>query len=361
MADSRTMARNQATQQLPSRLPLSQPGPHGYPVRFGVRLAGMKGFKIYGADPKQPFRYIEWHTRRQVLHETAHKKDKSPALVTVHENWPSWSILPLDEDAAAFTITVHNKKTSDGPVDGDAETADNANDTNDQPSNNADSEAPDQTIDMDHTRCRPVTFQFTLPITAPQPDGTTTTTTLETFEWRRAPQACQETRGIRKKALPMMETGDERLPEERFIYSASGSVLVRLNGARCEPGNDRPLGFTKQGEEIVASYTDSRDYRAWYYFQFWGSGATGELGEVFTHVAVMSGLAVFQDEEEERGKRNRSAPSSDVQHGVSPSGVAGVVPRKADLPRYGSRFGFHYVPQHGGPAPGGEATGSGRV
>jgi hypothetical protein len=336
------MPQYQTAQQRPSKSPLSQPGPHGYSMRFGVRLAGMKGFKIYGADPKQPFRYIEWHTRRQVLHESAHKKDKSPAVVTVHENWPSWSILPLDEDAAAFTITVHSKTAENlnasSPDNGDAEAVDNDED-----------KARDQTIDMDHTRCRPVTFQFNLPIPTTQADGTTDTTT-ETFEWRRAPQACQETRGIRKKTLPMMETGDERLPEERFVYSASGSVLVRLSGKRCAPGKDRPLGYTKQGEEIVASYTNSRDYRAWYYFQFWGSGATGELGEMFTHVAVMSGLAVFQDEEEERGRRNRSA-SSDVQHGVSPSGVAAVVPRKADLPRYGSRFGFHYI-QNGSQAPG---------
>jgi hypothetical protein len=336
------MDQRQTTQQPISKSPLSHPGPHGYPMRFGVRLAGVKGFKIYGSDARQPFRYIEWHTRRQVLHESGHKKDKSPAIVTVHENWPSWSILPLDEDAAAFTITVHDRETGNlntsSPDSGGDETADNGED-----------QARDQTIDMDHTRCRPVTFQFHLPITTTQADGTTDTTT-ETFEWRRAPQACQETRGIRKKTLPMMEAGDERLPEERFVYSASGSVLVRLGGKRCAPGKDRPLGYTRQGEEIVASYSDSRDYRAWYYFQFWGSGATGELGEGFTHVAVMSGLAVFQDEEEERGRRNRSA-SSDVQHGVSPSGMSAVVPRKADLPRYGSRFGFHHV-QHKSEAPG---------
>ncbi len=61
----------------------------------------------------------------------------------------------------------------------------------------------------------------------------------------------------------MMEAGDEHLLEEKLVYSASGSILVRLGGGRCAPGKDRPLGFTKDGEEIVASYTDSRDYRSW--------------------------------------------------------------------------------------------------
>lgn len=68
--------------------PLAQPGPYGYPMRFAVRHAGIKGFKIYGAHHSQPFRYIEWHTRRLVLHQSAHKRDKSPALITLFENWP---------------------------------------------------------------------------------------------------------------------------------------------------------------------------------------------------------------------------------------------------------------------------------
>jgi hypothetical protein len=71
----------------------------------------------------------------------------------------------------------------------------------------------------------------------------------------------------------MMETGDERPSEEKYVYGPSGSILVRMNGTRVSPGKDTPLGFTRQGEEIVASYTNSRDGTAWYYFQFWGAGA----------------------------------------------------------------------------------------
>lgn len=291
--------------------PLSQPSPYGYPMRFGVRSAGAKGFKIYGADPKQPFRYIEWHSHRQILHEGAHKKANSPPLVSISSNWRSKSTFPAKDDAAAFTITVHSNKTPNT----------NSNSTNDTPPLNPTPDEPstsappppdtdtNTTIALDHTRCRPVTFEFTLPI--PTPDGTSTP---ETFAWRRAAPACRETRGLRKKTLPMIETGDERPPEETFVYGPSGSVLVRLaggGGARVPPGKDTPLGFTRQGEEIVASYTNSRDGTAWYYFQFWGAGARGALGRVWTDVAVMSGMAVWQDENQEAARRQMAG-----SHGV---------------------------------------------
>jgi hypothetical protein len=196
------------------------------------------------------------------------------------------------------------------------------------------------TIPMEHIRCRPVSFQFSIPITTTT--STDTTTTVETFEWRRAPRNCFETRGIRKKTLPVMESGDERPPEEKHVHYPSGSVLVRLGGARCPPGFDTPLGFTHQGEEIVASFTDSRDRKAWYYFQFWGAGATGELGEVFTHVAVMSGMAVWQDEGEERFMRQKG---EEVWHGVAPPAMS-TPTRRGDWPgsKYARGLGFYAIP-----------------
>ncbi len=299
--------------------PLSLPGPYGYPVRFGVRAAGWKGFKVYGDDPKLPFRYIEWHARRQILHEGAHKGDKTPALVTVRLNWLAQSEFPDDDDASAFTITVHdNKKNGKNTAEALIPSSVSRGFTLQLPVNGPPAvgllaieaatvepptpSPPEQTIPLEHTRCRPVTFQFTLPIETTATTGTTTT--HETFEWRRAARACRETRGIRKKTLPAIESGDERPPEERFVYDPSGSVLVRLEGGpRFPAGHDTPLGFTRKGEEIVASYAGSRDRKAWCYFQFWGAGATGELGEAFTHVAVMSGLAVWQDEGQERARK----------------------------------------------------------
>jgi hypothetical protein len=347
--------------------PFLQPGPHGYPMRFAVRLAGPKGFKIYGADPGEPIHYIECHSRHQVLHETGHKKDKSPAQVSIHSNWPSWSIRPVDTDVPAFTITVHNNDTTTNPSQDNANADNASNEAND-----------DQTINLEHTRCRPVTFQFQLPIpTSTTTDATTDTTTpppVETFEWRRAPHACHETRSIRKRTLPLTETGDERPPEERFVYAPSGSILVRLNSPNkrasltssvvtTTPGtgtdrdqNRQPVGFTNEGEEIVASYTNSRDYRAWYYFQFWGSGATGELGEVFTRVAVMSGLAVWQDEEDELGRRKRGKmgllrdDGLREMHGLAPVLASGM-PRRPENEGVSAKLGVHVV-QHGTHPPG---------
>jgi hypothetical protein len=157
----------------------------------------------------------------------------------------------------------------------------------------------------------------------------------------------------------MMETGDKHLQEDKFVYWVSESILVRLGGRRCARGKDRPLGFTKDGEKIVASYIDSRDYyRSWYYFQFWGSGATGERGETFTHVAVMSDMAVSLDEEAQRARRKR-ASSDAPAHGVSFALSTGM-PRKADWPSHGYKFGFHYA-QHRDHASGHPAAECGRL
>ena len=325
--------------------PLSLPGPHGYPVRFRVRAAGWKGFKIYGDDPKLPFRYIEWHARRQILHEGAHKRDKTPALVTVSLNWPAQSEFPDDDDAAALTITVHEEKdkgknTAEALIPSSISRGSTLQLPASGPPTigllaieppNVEPPTPspaEQTVPLEHTRCRPVTFQFTLPIATTTATGITTT--LETFEWRRAARACRETRGIRKKTLPAMESGDERPAEEKVVYDPSGSVLVRLDGGpRFPAGHDTPLGFTPKGEEIVASYADSRDRKAWCYFQFWGGGATGELGEAFTHVAVMSGLAVWQDEGQERARK--ATWRAEVSHGIAPD-VGSTPKRRGDWP-----------------------------
>ncbi|KAK4095880.1 hypothetical protein N658DRAFT_502206 [Parathielavia hyrcaniae] len=377
--------------------PLSTPGPYGLPVRFAVRLAGTKGFKIYGANPKEPLHYIESHTQHLVLHDSGHKKDKSPPLVSIQSNWPSWSILPVDNDVPAFTITVHNNDSFNAdptPDDASGEaTPDNMTINSVNASGEVDissnGEAPVEnnfTISLHHTRCRPVTFQFQVPIPDPN-DGTTTT--LETFEWRRAPHSCHETRSIRKKTLPFTEAGDERPPEEKFVYAPSGSILVRLdnnnnnnnnnssNNTPTHPAtspdrntNTQPVGFTAQGEGIVASLTNSRDYRAWYYFQFWGAGATGELGEVFTRVAVMSGLAVWQDEADEQARRRKAGPAGvwgnvagREVHGLTPVKAFGV-PRRGDSGVGGStRFGIggvHFV-QHGDLKPGHLAVQCGRL
>lgn len=363
-----------------SRSPLAQPGPHGYPMRFAVRIAGLKGLKVYGDDPDQPIRFIEVHTRRHVLHASGHKKDNSPALVSIKSNWPAWSFFPVG-DQAAYTITVH----SDGPKadptdDGSSETDNNPPDASQPPPANTTTNDDEDavTVPMEHTCCRPVTFEFSLP------PGLTDTGRTETFEWRRAP-SCHETRGIRKKTLPLLETGDERPPETTLQtwFAQPGSVLVRVTGARWPPNGNNvdngriyataaaaasgdgegsqtpPLGFTRQGEEIVASWTLARDCRPRYYFQFWGAGATGELGTVFTHVAVLTGNAVYLDEIATRAKAQAGhggGVAGDMMGGGGGGGQHGVAPGLLSLPAHvgGGGGGGHrvHLAQHGSHPPG---------
>lgn len=304
---------------------LAHPGPYGYPVRFGVRQAGPKGYKIYGANHRDPMRYIEWHTRRFILHHSGHKKPGSPALITVHENWSPGSEFPEDDHKPTYTITVHGQDSNasqhrphTGP-DGIPATH--------QPTA---SPTADQLIGLVHTHCRPVTFQFQLPIATSSSSSstTTTTTTLETFEWRRAPINCHETRGIRCRKLPALETGDRRpLRKRKRVWCPNGSILVWVRKGSATitataglpptpaaatpptraptdtpaaPPTLQPLGYTPSHEPILASYTTTRDCHASLYFQFWGPAASGSLGETFTHVAVASGMAVWHDEKVER-------------------------------------------------------------
>ena len=311
---------------------LAQPGPHGYPVRFGVRTAGWKGYKIYGADHKEPVRYIELHTHRLSLHDGAHKRSGSPALVTVNGNWSVGSQFPEDDHKPTYILTVHSQDSIVAP-DGTYTSSYDASTTAEP----ATSPTTDQIISLAHTHCRPVTFQFQLPVTTATSSSSRTTTTLETFEWRRAPINCHETRGIRSRKLPGLKTGDPRPPPEKRVWHPNGSILVRLRKeedttqsippspeqeknaspnppaqqADTTPSNTtpsttpsqpplQPLGLTPTGEPILASYTTTRDCHADIYFQFWGPAATGSLGETFTHVAVASGLAVWEDELRER-------------------------------------------------------------
>ncbi|KAK4234213.1 hypothetical protein C8A03DRAFT_18844 [Achaetomium macrosporum] len=268
--------------------PFTQPGPQGYPVRFAVRKAMWNDLKIYGANPKRPLRFIEKRGHLRILHFGGHRRENSPALVTIEENWPPRAPAPPNE-VETFTITVHTNNFSPTLHGGVA------------------------TYSMDHTRCRPTTYQFAMPIQSP----VTGADVIEIFEWRRAP-TCHETRGICKRNLPAVRTGDARPPEDRYTYAdMDGYVLVRLTGPNQLPAGqqsgNRPLGHTRRGEEIVASWAQAKDRSplSWpgtplYYFQFWGSGAQAQLGEAFTHVAVLTATATYFDKCYE--SRRRDAP-----------------------------------------------------
>ncbi|KAK4160831.1 hypothetical protein QBC43DRAFT_358896 [Cladorrhinum sp. PSN259] len=252
---------------------LAQPGPHGLPMRFQTRKAGWSGYKLCGEDVKAPLHYISMKAKdrktRQILQSTAHKKDKSPPLVTIQK--------PNSQD---FNIVLHA-------------TGSNGRRTQ------------DETVWMEYKDSRELngkyidfkykeTWDFNMRV---GPQGK-----QETFRWIKAEGACQELKTIYKGELPIVKAGMAREKSGRITRLVSGHILVRMNGKRINiqqgQEKERPLGFDKEGREIVASC--ARGGSGWIggtkmFFQFWGSGCTGELGEDFTRVAAMTGSALWQD------------------------------------------------------------------
>ncbi|KAK3306142.1 uncharacterized protein B0T15DRAFT_534480 [Chaetomium strumarium] len=180
----------------------SQPGaigPYGYPLRFAVReLRALfaSGLKIFADnDLAQPLRYIGEYEggRRRILHTSAHKSDNSSPLVSIRENWPAGSPPPL-RHVETFTITVYNRLG-----------------------------VPPSIYGMDHIRCRPTTYEFSLPFQ----DPVTGALSVRTFQWRRAP-VCHETRGIIPQGKrPGPHTGQPRPPEDTSDWDRRrGFVLV---------------------------------------------------------------------------------------------------------------------------------------
>ncbi|KAK3983934.1 hypothetical protein QBC44DRAFT_278298 [Cladorrhinum sp. PSN332] len=273
---------------------LAQPGPHGLPMRFQTRKAGWNGIKICGEDVKAPIHFITMKSRktRQVLHETAHKKDKSAPLVSVQK--PHYRS-KFGSDKEDFKIVLHpagsnGRRTHDETVEMEYKSS---------------KELSGKLIDFHH---RP-TWEFCLRV---GPQGQ-----QEAFRWIKAEGACQELKTIYKVELPPVKTGMERAKSGRITRIVTGHILVRMNGRGLgsNPGgqkDDRPLGFDKEGREIVASC--ARGGSGWIggkkmFFQFWGSGCTGELGEDFTRVAALTGSALWQDEilKEEAARQRQNA------------------------------------------------------
>ncbi|KAK4225859.1 hypothetical protein QBC38DRAFT_481960 [Podospora fimiseda] len=261
---------------------LAQPGPHGLPMRFQTRNAGWSGMKICGEDVKQPIHFMTVKSRktRQILHETAHKKDKSAPLVTVQK--PHYRS-KYSSDKEDFKIILH-------------------------PAGSNGRRTHDETIEMEHKSSRELngkiidfryrpTWEFTLRV---GPQGR-----QEVFRWIKPQGTCQELKTIYKSELSPVKTGMQRPQSGRITRIVSGYILVRMNGRGIRLGEDkkenemRPLGYDKEGREIVASC--ARGGSGWIggrkmFFQFWGSGCTGELGEDFTRVAAVTGSALWQDE-----------------------------------------------------------------
>lgn len=273
---------------------LQEAGPHGFTIRWVLYVRSCKTIK-WGNSKETPFHYIERHSfwkRRpwQVLHQSAHKKDKSPALVAIYKPKKSWFFRPRD-----FLIKFPGQDAS----------------------KNIDMKMMDRSI-WNGFNAR--SYEFNM-VTAAGHN--------ETFHWVKADWGshCEEVKLIRKEDEPPVHTGDQRPErEEGFHFSKpyAGWILVRVNGPNrkqapqvAEGGkksrvNTLPMGYTDDGQEIVASWANCSGWVATrkIIFQFWGAGASGEMGEEWTRVAALTGSTIWDDEERERQRRRAKAQNN---------------------------------------------------
>ncbi|KAL2261109.1 hypothetical protein VTK26DRAFT_4697 [Humicola hyalothermophila] len=271
-------------------------GPHGYPLRFAVRKAGLRGLKIFGDDYKQPIHYVRKHDNRDghnriVLHSVAHKADydsENTAMVSIHKRQSlgrrmAAALTDLDNmiENKHFEVAVRGQRGQLQSIQMQYVRPQLRNVYNSVKSGTSMAEIVGSV--------QPA-FRFALG--------------REQFEWRRALSTCAEVRAIRKRGSPPVRAGDPRPPAKAITTIAKGWVLVRVTGRR---GNANALGFTDRGEEIVASFARDRwGFRSKIYFHWWNSGATGELGRDFAHVAAATGTAIWHDEILEEKKKQRA-------------------------------------------------------
>ena len=266
-------------------------GPHNYPLRFAVRRAGPRGLKICGSDYKQPIHYLRKHDNRDghnriVLHGVAHKKDydsNGTALVAVHKMQSlERRLVGHVVDHITHTDGLTQNRNFDVVVRGHKIPMLFTRKTINEARNGLKQDGFLKTLH----NIQP-TFRFNLG--------------REQFEWRDATHYCTETRGIQDKGSAPLRTGQPRPKEKKFTRDGKGWILVRLTGIR---GNPNTLGFTEKGDEIVLSFARDRwGYKTKIIFQWWNSGATGQLGADFAHVAAATGTAIWQDEVMEEAKK----------------------------------------------------------
>ncbi|KAK4195262.1 hypothetical protein QBC40DRAFT_289359 [Triangularia verruculosa] len=272
---------------------LDVPGPGSIlPNRFAVRTAGGSGLKITGSNYKQPIHFLSKHSStrdslRCSLHESAHKKDNSPAMVSVHKHQQRNS-------GWTTTTTIGNVKLTSTPARG----PDNYQIILHRKDGN------NECIDMPQTSHDVNQFRMRM-------NGRE-----EVFEWVKGSAFTQELKTICKRESPAVKTG---MPREKAgrVGMGGGYILVRVTGRSVQPrgkkGEDTPLGYDKSGREIVASWAYARGW-GWggpvFFFQWWGSGATGELGEDFTRVAATTGAALYHEEALKAAERQRRQNSS---------------------------------------------------
>ncbi|KAK4154418.1 hypothetical protein C8A00DRAFT_32766 [Chaetomidium leptoderma] len=252
---------------------LAERGPHGLPMRFVVRHAG-RGFKLCGEDAKAPIHYIskhrEWFSKheRLILHTSGHKKDKSPPLVSAKKG--VLGAVPVGGKNSRIRIPNFESYNIELP-----------------------SSKQNNVVEMKYEGRKGLIkdmYAFTLFC-----DGHE-----ETFRWYEADKLnCPEVRAIHKREKPIVKTGMPKDLKRKIIGTMiTGGYLVRvIEDPPTGPKN--LLGWDKEGNEIVASYAKGGSGfigGTKMFFQFWGSGATENLGKDFTRVAAITGAALWREQ-----------------------------------------------------------------
>ncbi|KAL4728477.1 hypothetical protein ACLX1H_005224 [Fusarium chlamydosporum] len=127
---------------------------------------------------------------------------------------------------------------------------------------------------------------------------------VERFEWRRSRGAEVKSVGqSRWGGYKLVRLGSTNTKEE---YSSSEENLTETSSNSVE-------GYTSDGKEVVAVWGNANCWKTMSgvgEFQFRGSGATGELGNMWALMAVMSCMSIWQKVQRDNATAGASASSA---------------------------------------------------
>ncbi|KAK3385905.1 hypothetical protein B0H63DRAFT_560396 [Podospora didyma] len=284
------------------------------PVRWQLERRG-RTLKVVGADKSKPddytldpLLYVERHQGhcskpRLLMHESGHKKDKSP--VVAHISLPKTGKMRwLGCLCSCIGLKGGNPKDFKIVLPAGFN------------GRERDSVIQMQALQIRELRdlARSKTYQITM---------RTATGRDETFQWidySSLLHAADEIHLAHKADMPSVKSGDPRPAKPTEFkakvsmsnltkkFTGSGWMMVRLSSPnRCPAGSPRPLGWTEQGHEIVATMAQpmitGTGIRCALTFQFWGAAAKGQLGEEFTRVATLTAINIWDIEDRERQRK----------------------------------------------------------
>ena len=116
---------------------------------------------------------------------------------------------------------------------------------------------------------------------------------IETFQWRRSRGSEIKQLGASWRGWKLVRMGKGGV-EERG--SGDGESLPRYS-SEDEKGADEEEGLSDENEDVVAVWARTGSWTSLHdigLFAFLGSGATGELGQRFAVMALMTSLCIWQ-------------------------------------------------------------------